>query len=51
MNSRRCLRQTAEPLPPVSWFENNAALEARHQRRGHATVFPIGVQCDQIGRR
>jgi hypothetical protein len=51
MNSRRCFSQTAEPLLPVSWFENDAALESLDQRRGYAAVFSGSVQCDKLRRR
>ena len=50
MNSRRCLSEAAEPLFPVRWFENHAALESQDQRRRYATVFSIGVQRDEVGR-
>ena len=50
MNSRRCLSEAAEPLFPVRWFENHAALESGDKRRRCAALFSISVQRDELGR-
>ncbi len=50
MNSRRCLSEAAQPLFPVRWLENHAALESGDKRRRYTAVFSISIQGDQLGR-